>query len=101
MSKVLICFNTIMRHKNFTVLNWIHSSCIDIEIHIALHRSHLDSATFEKKPYGGRSYSLTESRKYTTGNYNKFHFVYLTLFFKNFQEERNSQLTTIRHVYNM
>ena len=60
-SKVKVCFYTIIRYKNLTVLDRIHRARIDIDIRIKFLHRYLVAACFQKTAEGcsGNAFSET------------------------------------------
>ena len=46
MSKVQISFSTVISDKNFTVLDWVHGSWIDVDVRVEFLHGNFVSACF-------------------------------------------------------
>ena len=55
MTKVEVGFRTVVQHIDFSVLEWIHRSGVNIEIWIELLKNNTQSASFEQCSQGCRS----------------------------------------------
>ena len=55
MTQIKVCFSTIISDKNFTMLNRVHGSGVDIDIRIELLHSHFITTGFEKTSKRGCS----------------------------------------------
>ena len=73
MSQIQVCLCTIVCYKNFSVLNRVHCSGVDIDIRIKLLHGYLISSRFQKTPQRCSCDSLSETGNNSSCNKYVFH----------------------------
>src|SRR5438093_1148022 len=73
MSEIEIGLSAVVQHVNFTVLEGIHCSRIDVEIRIELLQNNAQSARFEQRSKRGGGQTFALRTDHAAGHENVFH----------------------------
>ena len=73
MTKIQICFCAVIRDEYFSVLDWVHSSGVYIDVGVKFLHGNFISARFQQATEGSSSNSLTETGNNTAGDKDVFY----------------------------